>query len=126
MPKCPCDSNVSFEQCCAPIINGASPAATAESLMRSRYTAFTLRDENHLLATWHPEQRPSKISFDPTQKWLGLKIKRTEAGQPNDKSGIVEFLARYKIAGQGYRLHEVSRFEKLSGKWLYVDGDLKS
>jgi SEC-C motif-containing protein len=99
-------------------------AKTAEQLMRSRYTAFVLQDLPYLLATWHPDTRPRNLTLDAGQRWLGLKIKRVEAGDVGDASGIVEFVARYKIAGRGYRLHEVSRFLYLNGAWLYVDGDL--
>ena len=99
-------------------------AETAEALMRSRYVAFVLGDANYLLATWHPANRPRSLEFDVEQRWLGLRIKRTEKGLPGDDEGIVEFVARYKIQGRGYRLHEVSRFIRERGKWLYVEGEL--
>jgi SEC-C motif-containing protein len=90
--------------------------------MRSRYTSFALREEPYLLATWHPDTRPSRVRFDEKQRWLGLKIRAMEAGGPNDDAGTVEFVARFKIDGKGYRLHEVSRFEKIDGRWYYRDG----
>lgn len=91
--------------------------------MRSRYTAYVLHESQYLLDTWHPDTRPSHLLLDDQQRWLGLRIKRTENGQPGDNIGVVEFIARYKIAGRGFRLHEVSRFVRIDGKWLYVDGD---
>ena len=33
-------------------------------------------------------------------------------------------LARYRIAGRGHRLHELSRFIREDGRWYYVDGDM--
>jgi SEC-C motif domain protein len=36
----------------------------------------------------------------------------------------VEFVARYKVNGRAHRLHEISRFVREAGKWLYVDGDI--
>ena len=99
-------------------------AETAEVLMRSRYVAFVLGDADYLLATWHPANRPRSLKFDVEQRWLGLRIKRTEKGLPGDDEGVVEFVARYKIQGRGYRLHEVSRFIRQRGKWLYVEGEL--
>lgn len=92
--------------------------------MRSRYVAFVLRDTDYLLATWHPGNRPKALALDPGQRWLGLRIKRTEGGLAGDSQGVVEFVARYKIEGRGYRLHEVSRFVRLNGSWLYLDGEL--
>ena len=37
---------------------------------------------------------------------------------------IVEFVARYKINGRAYRLHEISRFVHEGGSWFYLDGDI--
>lgn len=121
---CPCGSGRSVVECCRPILEGA-PAATALALMRSRYTAYVRGDDAYLLSSWHPRTRPSRIDFPEGQKWLGLKIKRTERGDTGDSDGVVEFVARFKIAGKGHRLHEASRFEKTAGGWKYVDGELR-
>lgn len=91
--------------------------------MRSRYSAYVTHNAPHLMRTWHARTRPPTIDFDSSQHWLGLKIKRVEAGGPQDVTGIVEFVARYKIHGKAYRLAEVSRFERMDTEWLYVDGD---
>ena len=90
--------------------------------MRSRYSAFVLRNEPYLVATWHPDTRPSKVRLDGQQRWVGLSIRATEGGDLDDHTGSVEFVARYKIDGKGYRLHEISRFEKIDGRWYYLDG----
>jgi SEC-C motif-containing protein len=34
----------------------------------------------------------------------------------------MEFVARYKVGGRAQRLHEISRFVREAGQWLYVDG----
>ena len=88
--------------------------------MRSRYTAFTRRDETHLLATWHPSTRPAALSLagDTATKWIGLDVKRFEIHGPD--SALVEFVARYKNGGRAQRLHEVSRFVREQGCWYYV------
>jgi SEC-C motif-containing protein len=91
--------------------------------MRSRYSAFVRERAEYLLASWHPDTRPSRVRFDPEQRWLGLRIKATEAGLEQDERGVVEFVARYKVAGKGFRLHERSRFERIDGAWFYRDGD---
>ncbi len=36
----------------------------------------------------------------------------------------VEFVARYRVAGRGHRVHETSRFICEDGRWLYVDGEV--
>ena len=91
--------------------------------MRSRYSAYVLVLEPYLLATWHPTTRPTELNLsDDGTKWLGLNIKRHQVIDENHAS--VEFIARYRIAGRGYRLYEISRFVREDGRWFYVDGDL--
>jgi len=92
--------------------------------MRSRYSAFVLRDEPYLLATWHRSTRPPAVEFNPDQKWLGLTIVDSDAADP--VSAEVEFIARYRIGGgSAARLHERSRFVKEGDRWFYVDGKIK-
>lgn len=91
--------------------------------MRSRYTANVLGARAYLLLSWHPDSRPRQLQIDPSMHWLGLKIRHTEQGQPGDLHGIVEFVARYKVHGRGHRLHELSRFQKVDQRWVYVDGE---
>ena len=119
---CYCGSNIDFPQCCGRYLSGEETPLTAEQLMRSRYCGFVTCDEPYLLATWHPDTRPGKVSFDEKQRWLGLSVRAIDSGGADDDSGTVEFLARYKIDGKGHRLHEISRFEKIDGRWYYLDG----
>ena len=91
--------------------------------MRSRYTGFVLAREDYLLQTWHPDTRPSRVRLDDRQRWLGLRVMATEGGGESDTTGTVEFVARFKVDGKGHRLHELSRFEKIEGRWYYRDGD---
>ncbi len=103
--------------------------------MRSRYSAYTLRDEDYLRATWHPSTRPQdRILDDEAMRWLGLEIKsalrlrQRKAELPDDPDrDTVEFVARFKIGGRAHRLHEVSRFVREPGpdgapRWFYLDG----
>lgn len=92
--------------------------------MRSRYAAFVLQDAAYLLDTWATETRPGEITFNPSQRWLGLKIRKTEAGGPSDDKGVVEFVARYKIDGRAHRLIETSQFSKVDGRWYYTTGEI--
>ena len=92
--------------------------------MRSRYSAYVLGNTAYLKATWHPDYVPSDFQIvdqDKTQ-WLGLNIKRYETSNANHAT--VEFVARYKINGRAYRLHEVSRFVREQGRWYYLDGEI--
>jgi SEC-C motif domain protein len=113
-----------FENCCSRYLDHfeALPAPDAESLMRSRYTAFVAERADYLLATWHTSQRPASIEFDPGAKWLGLEVRSHR--QIDDTHAEVEFVARQKTPGSpAVRLHERSRFVLELGRWYYVDGD---
>lgn len=90
--------------------------------MRSRYVAYTLGLEPYLLATWHTSTRPTTLDLEtePRTKWIGLDVKRHEL--QDDHHAIVEFVARYKIGGRAYRLHETSRFICEDHHWFYIDG----
>lgn len=122
--SCYCGQGKAFEQCCQPILQGVRAAKTAETLMRSRYSAYVLCLEPYLLKTWHASQCPDSIEFDPQQKWLGLKIVATIDGQDTDNKGDVEFVARYKQAGKAYRLHEKSQFVRQGETWFYTTGEI--
>lgn len=136
---CPC-GGPAFDTCCGPYLAGAALAPTAETLMRSRYTAFTRKDEAYLVATWHPSTRPREQLIDQQEpiRWLGLEIKSAlrlrqrkaelpDSPEQNPDRDTVEFVARFKIGGRAQRLHEVSRFVREPGpdgipRWFYLDG----
>lgn len=119
---CPCGSARPFATCCAPLLAG-TPAATAEALMRSRYVAYVRGDEAYLRATWAAETRPADLDLGASPpRWLGLTVKQHQLIDTDH--AVVEFVARYRVAGRGHRLHETSRFERREGRWVYVDGDI--
>ena len=120
--SCPCNPSAIYGKCCQPLHEGLVPAASAEPLMRSRYSAYVLGLRDYLLATWHPDTCPAALNLDDTPglKWLGLSVKRHAN---NGNTAVVEFVARYKVGGApAERLHEVSRFERIAGRWVYVTG----
>jgi len=124
---CPCGNNKSYEECCKPFINGDKYPETAEQLMRSRYTAFTLGKINYIMSSHQKKTRPYKErnhmqKWMNSVEWLGLVIIKKEAGQIDDNSGIVEFRAIYIEDGQTQVIHEKSLFEREKGNWVYVSG----
>jgi SEC-C motif-containing protein len=130
---CPCGrlgsstKPLRFDACCGRFVDhfDTTPAPDAESLMRSRYSAFVLERAAYLLATWHPGSRPPSLEFDTGVKWLGLEVRQHR--QIDSTHAEVEFVARQKSPGSpALRLHECSRFERQgggAGRWYYVDGD---
>jgi SEC-C motif-containing protein len=120
---CPCGSGAPLAACCGRLLSGQARPDTAEQLMRSRYTAYVVGDEAYLRRTWHGDTCPAAILSEDRPDWLGLKILKVRAGGAADTEGTVEFIARYKRNGRAFRLHEVSRFGRDNGRWVYIDGD---
>ncbi|MGW5618927.1 YchJ family protein [Streptomyces sp. NPDC003877] len=117
--SCPCGLPRAYEACCGRYHSGPAAAPTAEALMRSRYCAFVKGDTGYLLRTWHPRTRPGTLEMDPGTRWTGLEILGTAGGSAFHSAGTVEFRASYR----GGSLHERSRFERVEGAWVYVDGE---
>ncbi len=128
---CPCGrlsarrTPLAYADCCGRYIGhwDDAPAPDAESLMRSRYTAFVRAQAGYLRATWHASTRPATLDFDAGARWLGLEVRAHRSTGP--ESAEVEFVARYRVGGRAVRLHERSRFVCEAGRWYYVDGDIR-
>lgn len=121
---CPCGSKKYYAQCCGPLHNGAA-ARDAEALMRSRYCAFALGLDDYILRSWHDSTQPATLNSEgdvQRPRWIGLRINRHDS--IDAEHARVEFIARYKINGRAFTLHEISRFVRENGHWFYIDGDL--
>ena len=115
---CPCGLGLPYAECCGRYHAGA-PAPTAETLMRSRYTAFVVGDWAYVARTWAEETRPSNLAVAPGgEPFTRLEIVETVAGGPFANEGVVEFAAHYPGGVQ----RERSRFARRGGHWVYVDG----
>jgi SEC-C motif-containing protein len=129
MNPCPCGSGLDYEACCRPFIDGTALPPTAEALMRSRYSAFSVDAIDYLHDTLAHDRRDGfdrgeteRWARDST--WLGLDIVGTQQGGPEDSEGVVAFSARFKFEGKDHTHYEVSRFRRDDGRWVYVDGQI--
>ncbi len=95
--------------------------------MRSRYSAYALVQGrgthlrplvDYLMKTWHPSTAPGELELGPVN-WTGLDVLHQEA---SSDAAVVEFVAHHKVNGRAGQLHELSRFVREGGAWLYVDG----
>ena len=120
--RCPCGTGLSYPECCARLHENTATAATAEQLMRSRYSAFVVGDAAYLLATWHPATRPAALDLDADVRWTGLDVLATTGGALLAAEGTVEFRAHYVRGRQAGAQHENSRFLRDDGRWRYLDG----
>lgn len=125
--NCPCGSELDFNECCRPVIAGERTVATAEELMRARYSAYTQVEMDFLRDSVHPDFRQDDDSdgardWAENSKWHGLEILSCEDGGPEDEKGQVEFVASYTYDGQDKHYHEVAQFARSEGRWGFTEG----
>ena len=118
---CPCGSGKNFDACCGPVLAGQRRPATAEELMRSRFTAHVAQDYAYLHRTYRPTSRlPFKGEDDPaTLGWTRLVIHSHEPGQ-NPDHAFVDFTAYFAEQGVEHAVPEKSEFHRVDGQWLYT------
>ncbi|MEK1904419.1 MAG: YchJ family protein [Pseudomonas sp.] len=123
---CPCGSGSSLEQCCGHYHNGEAHAASAETLMRSRYSAYVLGQIDYLLATTLPAQQPGLDSaairaWSLGSTWLGLEVESSEliGGQP--EHAFVTFTARWHDDSGEHSHRERSSFVQQGTHWYFID-----
>ena len=124
---CPCGNPRPFSACCGRFVGGRALPATAEELMRSRYSAHVLLDADYLNATQRLKDNKQVSKADLLQTahrtvWKKLEVLRAERGGPDDHEGTVEFCATYTLDNQLHVHHEVSQFRRVEGRWVYTAG----
>lgn len=123
--NCPCGSFKKYNECCAIAHSNISLVKTAEQLMRSRYTAFTMANGTYLMKSHHSTTRPVKDQkaiedWAKSINWIRLDVVSTTKGKQEDKKGTVTFNAYYLEKGKVQVIHEKSDFVKENGIWLYL------
>ncbi|NLR91764.1 YchJ family protein [Flammeovirga agarivorans] len=123
---CPCGSKKTYKECCGIAHGNIMDVKTAEQLMRSRYTAFTLANGEYLNLSHHSKTRPQTrserrdiIRWAKSVKWIGLEVIQSIKGKEEDIEGIVEFKAHFTERGRPNMIHEKSTFIKENGHWVY-------
>ena len=98
--------------------------------MRSRYAAYAQGNAGYILATTDPEgpqhqdDRAAWLAqvraFIAASEFLGLAV--LDSSEDGDR-GEVRFRATLIQNGQDASFQEHSRFRRVDGRWLYVDGE---
>ncbi len=126
MNNCYCGRPTSYASCCKKIHDDITTAATAEDLMRSRYSAFVLAKGDYLQKSHHSTTRPSSkekksiIQWATSVNWMKLEVLHTSKGTPQDTEGTVAFKAFYYDHEGMQMIHEHSMFTKEQGHWVYL------
>ncbi len=129
---CPCGSNLSYHHCCERLHlgldSGQSIATTAEQLMRSRYSAFAMKNFDYIIKTHHPEflgeLTLEQLQQGPHPHWLALEVLDSQelAIDNGTKQASVTFKAWYKLDGQIDAIYERSAFIYTAEHWYYTTG----
>ena len=119
---CPCGSGIALDDCCGKWHQG-QPTPSAERLMRSRYSAYTLGLIDYLVATTLPAQqaaldRDSMRAWSLGSTWLGLEV---EGSELIDTHAFVTFTARWHDGDGEHRHRERSAFVQQAGRWYFID-----
>ncbi|CAM4152277.1 YchJ family protein [Pseudoalteromonas byunsanensis] len=123
---CYCSNEAPFQQCCEPFISGAESPKTAEQLMRSRYSAYVVKNAQYIRETYAKEEQKHHsvediLAFASAVDFISLEI--LSASDAADGS-IVEFQATYITENKVCVLHERSNFILEAGLWKYLDGHI--
>jgi len=128
MNICPCGSTLAYEACCQAIIKGEKSAETAEQLMRSRYSAYVLKEIDYLRISLHPEHRAdfnekTTRAWAEGAEWHGLEILGTTGGGADEVEGKVEFAVSFTEQGAKKDYRERATFSKKDSIWYLVSGE---
>ena len=128
---CPCGSGRAYKACYGPLHRGDREAASAEALMRSRFSAFAKKEAAYLWRTLHPDHEDRQRdeaevvrqirSSASALRYAGLKI--LDRREP-DADGIAQvlFLARIFDKSQELSFVELSDFAHDGEGWRYLRG----
>lgn len=126
---CPCGSQLTFSACCQPFITSSTSGvfpSTPEQLMRSRFSAYAIKDALYIFNTYGKEQQLGNRlediqSWADECHWMSLIVHNTT-------EETVEFSAFFIIDDTLCELKEVSNFtqEQVDGarQWRYIDGTI--
>lgn len=124
---CPCGSKKLYQDCCGPFHDGTEIPESAESLMRSRYSAYALKNLDYIMNTMIGRASKDFVRENAEHsqrftKWLGLDVLKSVVDSKNPSRAFVEFRALFDVQGKCSVLHELSEFVQVDGRWLYTDG----
>lgn len=122
---CPCGSGRALTDCCSRYHLGAL-AENAESLMRSRYSAYVLGLIDYLIDSTLPVQqaglnREAIEAWSRQSQWLGLTVESAETIGGQAAHAFVTFVARWQEPDGPHSQRERSAFVQVGQRWYFID-----
>ena len=145
---CYCQSGQQFSECCVSFIQGQRLPASAEQLMRSRFSAYcqgSVQAMQYVAQSYHPITQPNNpvseiADFAKAAHFIRLEVIRAsdEIAVPEqlrqvsgenafglpERYATVHFKVQFIMHDQLHLLEELSRFIRIGQQWFYLDGDL--
>ena len=111
-----------YDVCCRPLHDGVRSASSAHALMRSRFSAFSLKKAQYIYDTYVTEEQElhDVVEIEASLRdrtWAKLEIVRVVL--VNESNARVEFAAFCMHGAHEYILREDSAFRKDEEEWLY-------
>ena len=118
MKTCPCHSNIDYDDCCRPLLEGEALAQTPLALMRSRYCAYATNRVDYIEQTMRGKalqgfNREDALNWSSKCQWQNLEILSTTAN-------TVHFIATFIFNDKTESINENSLFERRGKQWFYV------
>lgn len=145
---CPCGAGKLYGTCCGPLHRGDRKCTTMSDVLRSRYSAFSWRIIEYVMATTHEscrDYREDRVAwakdlhrkgmFDGFE-FVNLSAGEEEVNKDNENEGYIVFKVTFRarndgktsVAGQETVISERSKFIRnpSDGTWSYASGDVRS
>ena len=129
--KCPCGSNIKYKKCCQ-VFHKGKIANTALELMKSRYSAYVIKDVKYIINTTdvnNPDFTLETISWanDIEEFCTNSEFRSLDILEyiEDDNISYVKFYVNLYIQGQDQSFTEKSKFVKINNIWLYVNGEFE-
>lgn len=122
MQTCPCGQDRPLAACCGPYLEGQAVPETAEQLMRSRYSAYSIGNIDYICETEESPNRDTIENWARSTRFKRLRVLAGERGGKEDETGTVTFEADFETNGENGTHRETSQFQKHEGRWIFVRG----
>lgn len=153
MESCPCGSGETYSACCSKVHKDVQffRKATAEQIVRARYSAYAKKLPEFLMMSTHPDNRAFNPDLRAWKESIKLNMydnfdlpectileeKYNESlddedakPDPDVETASVKFVAEMVLreTGEKTSFMETSQFEKAknSGAWLYLSGEIEA
>ena len=129
--SCPCKSKKFYKDCCQKYHLNKEFPKNALELMRSRFSAYALKEVDYIIKTSHPKNVCFTQSMSDYKKEIEnfcniTTFKNLEILDFTEEKdhAFVTFVAYLTTDEKNITFTEISHFENNNNKWLYKDGQI--